>query len=56
MHTSPPPYTKKGKEPHDSFEVAFNHMPYLFTNGPLNMVFEHLCDWFHLEDLINDFL
>jgi hypothetical protein len=52
----PPLYTKKGKELHDSFEVAFNHMPYLFANGPLDMVFEHLCDCFHLEDLVNDFL
>ncbi len=40
----------------DSFNLVFQHMSHLSTSGPCGMVFEHLQDCFHLEDLASGFL
>jgi hypothetical protein len=38
------------------FKLTFQHMLHLLANGYYGMVFEHLQDYFHLEDLANDYL
>jgi hypothetical protein len=40
----------------DYFKLAFQLMLHLLTNGPSRMVFEHLGDYFHLEDLASGIL
>jgi hypothetical protein len=39
----------------NSFKMAFQHMLHLSTSGPFGMVFEHLWDYFHLEDSASGF-
>ncbi len=39
----------------DSFKLTFQCMPHLSTSGVSMMVFEHLWDYFHLEDLGSGF-
>jgi hypothetical protein len=39
------------------FKVMFNHMLHFFIdNNFFGMIYEHLCDYFHLKDATNDFL
>jgi hypothetical protein len=40
----------------NSFKLAFQHMPHLLASGHYGMVFEHLQDFFNLEDLASGFL
>ncbi len=56
------PFFLKDYEPHYNFELSFNsfklafqRMSHLSTSGPSGMVFEHLRDCCHLENLANGF-
>jgi hypothetical protein len=40
----------------NSFKLTFQHMLHLLVSGPFGMAFEHVWDYFHLEDLVMDFL
>jgi hypothetical protein len=39
----------------NSFKLVFQRMPHLSASGLSRMVFEHLWDYFHLEDLVSGF-
>jgi hypothetical protein len=39
----------------DSFKLTFERMPHLSASCPSKMVFEHLQDYFHLQDSTNGF-
>jgi hypothetical protein len=40
----------------DSFKLVFKHKSHLLTSGHFEMVFEHLQDYFHVEDLASGLL